>query len=358
MRHFFAYALITWLVSCQDKQEVYTIQYNSITQSVYASGFIKTEGQYQVYPKSNGIIRKIFVEEGSQVAIGAPLMSLDNKVLDYNEELSNVNAKFNDRNNNQDKLDELNQTIQISAKKLKVDSLLFVRQRNLWDQGIGSKLDYEQKDLIYENSKSNYQSLKIRHHQLLKQLRYLDNQAAISNKISNIQSGDLLVKSQLNGKVYQLLKEEGEMVSPQTPVAIIGSKDSFVIELNIDETDITKILVGQQVFLSLESYENQSFDGRVFKIYPIMNERTKTFTVLAYFIQKPKILYPNLSLEANILIQKRDKALLIPVGYLTSQNEVKLKSGEIRKVKIGLKNFEMVEILDGLKVNDIIIKPS
>ncbi|MBL7788883.1 MAG: efflux RND transporter periplasmic adaptor subunit [Chitinophagales bacterium] len=357
MRSYTIFLLAFLISSCKDKKEIFTPRLQSITQSVYASGTIKSENQYQVFPKSTGIISDLYVSEGSLVNQGTILMKIENEVLAYNQELSEVNAKYNSQVNNRDKLDELYQSLILSEKKLKSDSLLFVRQKKLWQEGIGSQFDFEQKELLYENSKTNYRALRLRYQQLVKQINLLEKQTNFAFKISNTQSNDRLVKSQINGKVYGLFKEKGEMVSPQTPIALLGSENEFYLELNIDETDITKIKLGQVVLVNLESYEDKSYEASVTKIYPLMNERTKTFTVIAHFTKKPPVLYPNLSLEANILISKKDKALLIPVEYINNQNEVVLKSGEVRIVKTGLKNFEMVEILEGLKENEEIIKP-
>lgn len=357
MRLYFLFLLIILFHSCHDKKETYALELNSITQSVYASGIIKSENQYQVFPKSSGIISNIFISEGSSVNQGMILMKLENDVLGYNQELSEVNAQYNSKANNRDKLDELYQSLIIAEKRLKSDSLQFMRQKKLWEQGVGSQFEYEQKELIYENSKTNYRGLKLRYQQLSKQINLLEKQTDFAKKISNTQSNDRLVKSQINGKVYGLFKEKGEMVNPQTPVALIGSENDFYLELNIDETDITKIKLNQKVLVTLESYENMSYEASVSKIYPLMNERTKTFTVLAQFTNKPPILYPNLSLEANILISKKDNALLLPVEFINDKDEVVLKSGEIRKVKKGLRNFEMVEVVEGLKEKDEVIKP-
>ena len=148
------------------------------------------------------------------------------------------------------------------------------------------------------------------------------------------------------------------MVTPQTPVAIIGSDKEYHIELNVDETDIAKIKIGQLVAVSMESYPETSFEAKITKIYPIMNERTKTFVVIATFIKSPPNLYPNLSLEANILISKKERALLVPLNYLSNDNELTLISGEKRKVRIGIKNFEMAEIIDGINEGEEIAKPT
>lgn len=352
----FIIILSTYFTSCKSKKESYTIQYKAITQSVYASGIIKSKDQYLVFPTISGNISNIYVEENSPVNKGTVLMTIENDVLELNQELSTANAKFNSKSNNRDKLEELYQNLSTAEKKYKLDSTNYNRQKKLWEQGIGSQYDYEQKGLLFESSKSNYQGLTLRYQQLSKQLNWADAQSSIASQISRTQSDDRNIRSRINGKVYDLLKEKGEMVTLQTPVAVLGSADSFYIELSIDETEVTKIKLGQKVYITLESYENQTFEAKITKILPLMNERTRSFTVLAAFTKRPPTLYPNLSVEANILLEKKERALLLPIEFITNQNEVTLVSGQTKRVRLGLKNFEMVEIVDGLKENDVVVK--
>jgi HlyD family secretion protein len=49
------------------------------------------------------------------------------------------------------------------------------------------------------------------------------------------------LKSEVNGRIYALLKEKGEMVNAQTPLAVLGSADEFVLEMQVDEYDIVKV---------------------------------------------------------------------------------------------------------------------
>jgi multidrug efflux pump subunit AcrA (membrane-fusion protein) len=100
------------------------------------------------------------------------------------------------------------------------------------------------------------------------------------------------------------------------------------------------------------------FEATVRKINPIMNERSKTFTIEADFIKPPPALYPNLTCEANIIIQQKESALTIPRNYLLAGNKVMLENKELRKVVVGLKDYEKVEILGGLTEQDIILKPA
>jgi multidrug efflux pump subunit AcrA (membrane-fusion protein) len=108
----------------------------------------------------------------------------------------------------------------------------------------------------------------------------------------------------------------------------------------------------------MDSYKGQVFEGVVDKIDPIMNAQSKSFTVEASFVNPPATLYPNLTTEANIIISVKEKALTIPRTYLVDDNYVILSSKEKRKVTTGLKDYQKVEILDGLKATDIILKPA
>ena len=89
-----------------------------------------------------------------------------------------------------------------------------------------------------------------------------------------------------------------------------------------------------------------------------MSERSKSFTVEAGFVSQPPALFPNLTCEANIVVQEKEKALTIPRACLLENDFVLLENNEKRKVTTGLKDYQKVEILSGLTVNDIILKPA
>jgi multidrug efflux pump subunit AcrA (membrane-fusion protein) len=107
----------------------------------------------------------------------------------------------------------------------------------------------------------------------------------------------------------------------------------------------------------MDSYKGKVFEAKVTKINPIMNQRNKTFLVEAEFIQKPEKLYPNLTFEANIIIQSKENALLIPRNFLVNDSTVILSNGEKKKIQIGLKDYQYVEVLSGLSKESILMKP-
>lgn len=355
MRTCYYLFFVLLLFSCSKKGETASPEQGDITESVYASGVIKSEGQYQVYPRSNGILQALFVQEGDQVKSGQVLFSIYNETSRLSRENAQLLAEFNAYENNSDKLRELKMNIDLARNKMLNDSINFERQKTFYKQEIISKNAYEQSELMYENSKTAYRSAQLRYNELKRQLAFSAGQSQRNLEISRNMESDFLVKSEQHGKVYAILKEKGEMVSVQTPVAIIGASDRFMIELQIDENDIVRIREDQKLVVILDSYKDQTFEARVTKINPYLNERSRTFTVEAAFTQKPPQLYPNLSLEANIVVNSKKGALLIPRKFLIDDQYVLRQDGKKIKVKTGLKDYQKVEILEGTSKNDVLI---
>lgn len=348
----------TILLSCKQKQEKINPAEEKITEAVYASGIIKSKNQYQVFSTVNGLLKNVLVTEGAVVNKGDMLFQITNSTANLNAENARITADYTASNANTEKLNELLVSIEQAKIKVDNDKVLLERQQNLWAQQIGTKNELEQRELAYKSSQKTYEAAKLRYAELQKQISFQEKQSQKNVQIAKALVGDFTVKSEVSGKVYSVLKEKGEMVTPQTPVAIIGDAGNFIIELQIDEYDITKMKIGQSVLLNMDSYKGKTFEARITKINPIMNERTKSFTIEAEFVQQPAALYPNLTCEANIIIQQKEKVITIPRNYLLDGDFVLLENKEKKKVTVGLKDYQKVEIVSGLTIKDVLLKPA
>lgn len=356
--NFIVLALFTFLYSgCSEKKESIKPVYKSITSSIYASGTVKSLHQYEAFATVNGIVQDVFLEDGDLVKIGTPILSINNETQRLNNENAKLAAEFSDFNANQGKLNDAKLRMDLALNKMKNDSAMYFRQLNLFKQSIGTKVELEQKELNYENAKSLYYSSVVNYNDLKRQLKFNSEQAKRNLKISSKLQNDFILVSEVNGKVYSISKEKGEIVNTQTPLAILGDAKRFILEMQVDENDILKVNLNAKVFVTMDSYKGKVFEAKVTKVKPLMNEKSKTFLVEAVFINQPENIYPNLSFEANIEIETKNKALLIPRNYLVNETFVVKKDGTKVKVQTGLKDYEMVEILSGITVNDELILP-
>jgi multidrug efflux pump subunit AcrA (membrane-fusion protein) len=357
MNKLFVALTILSFLSCKSKTEKIKPTVNSISESIYASGTIKSLDQYQAFATVNGIIENIYVTERDTVKKGDPILSIANEAQRLSKENAELAAKFADFNSNQDKLNDAQAMIELAKNKMKNDSALYFRQKALWQQQVGSKVELESRELAYENSKTSYNSAQIKYDDLKRQLNFTSSQSKKNLMIAGKQESDFTLRSEIDGVVFDLLKEKGEIVGLQTPLAIIGNPKKYILEMQIDEYDIFKLKVGQPVIVSMDSYKGQVFEASVTKIYPIMNERSKTFLAEAEFINPPQSIFPNISFEANVVLQTKEKALLIPRNYVMNDSIVTKSNGDKVTIKTGLKDYEMIEVLSGISSDDELIKP-
>lgn len=339
------------------EEEVIFPEKKSLTESVYASGVVKAKDQYEAFTLASGPIEEIYFREGDTVQVGAPILKIFSEREKLGRESAQLSQNYSDFHANQSRIRDLELSIDLAKSKKQNDSLLLVRQKNLWSKGIGSAVDLEQRELNFENSKTAYESTLLRYQDLKREIEFNSKSASKNLAISDVLLGEYLLKSKINGVVYSILKEKGEMVSPQTPLAVIGDAGEFLLELQVDEYDISKVELNQAVLVTMNSFKDQVFEAKVTRIYPIMDSKSKSFTIEAIFTKAPVKLYPNLSLEANIITQIKTETLVIPRNYLWMDDRVITESGDTIPVKIGIKTYQYAEILGGIDEKTILILP-
>ncbi|WP_299113936.1 HlyD family efflux transporter periplasmic adaptor subunit [uncultured Winogradskyella sp.] len=345
-------------LSCTNYSEKTLPKEQELIESVYASATVQPDSLYQVYASVSGILDNTLTEEGELVRKNQALFQIINnapKLNTYNSKLSFELAKQNYYGNGT-VLNSIKDEINATKLKFKNDSINYYRQANLWNQNIGSKAEYDSKKLSFELSQSTLNQLQNKYQRTEQELRTALKQAQNNYQSSLINTKDFTVKSKIKGKIYAIYKEPGEIVTTIEPLASIGSSINFVIELLVDEVDIVRVNNNQEVLITLDAYSGKTFKGKISKIYPDKDKQNQTFKVEAIFKTPPKILYPGLSGEANIVITKKKKVLTIPKAYIIDSDKVKTDNGEII-ITTGLQNMEYVEVLSGLTKDTYIYKP-
>ncbi|PWA05908.1 efflux RND transporter periplasmic adaptor subunit [Flavobacterium psychrotolerans] len=348
------------IISCSRKETEETKPtLSDVTESVYASGVVKAVGQYTVYATVNGILKNTKVTVGQEIKEGQLLFELESDKAALNTENAKLAYQLSQESNRyiQDKISEMEMKVLASKDKLDLDESIYTRNKRIQQYQTISEVDFERVELAYKSSKINYESAQKQLVQLKAQLQNDQNRNNINLKISQKTQSDFGVKSAFSGQLFDISVKEGILVTPQTPLAIIGKSNSFLLELEVDENDMVLVTLGQKVLVTMDSYKGQVFDAVVDKIYPIMDERSRTFKIEAHFVKPPHKLYPNLTAEANIVIQTKKNVITIPKNYLIQGQYVLVDKDEKRKVKIGLNDYQKVEILEGLKAEETIYKP-
>lgn len=352
--------LFLFFLSCGDVDNSIEVQQSELISSVYASCTVKAEDEYRVNSAVSGTITSIPVDEGALLDSGAVIMTIDNTNPSLNAEnaLLALELARDNYEGSASSLKSLKINMDLAKDKLDDDSLNYKRQKELWDKGIGSKVQLEQRELAFRNAKSQYEMLKVQYQQTRNQSQTALRQAENNYRQSLENKDEFEIRSAISGKVFDITKETGEVVRFQEVVAVIGKANDFLLELEIDQEDIMSIEAGQKVYVRLEAFANEVMEGEITRIQPILNPTTLTFTAEAQFDGQQKNLFPGLTGEANVVIETRENCLNIPVSYLIDDSLVYVGKKETQVVKTGLRSLDRIEITDGLEAGQKIYKPA
>lgn len=346
------------LLSCSEDRESVTVELKDIVESVYTSVTLEPAIVYKVNSTVSGYISAINFQEGDQVQAGDIIF----QIRDVQGENSTSNAAIayqlaqKNYSGDQSMLDDLKLEIENTKLKRKNDSINYQRNLTLYKKALLTKLEMEQSELLFTSSQNAHIALTNKLKRLDRELKSSLEQAKNNYEATLSRSKDARISSKIDGKIYAITKEPEELVLTQETIAIIGSDDSFVLKMLIDEVDISKVKLGQKIIIALEAYKQEVFEAVVKRISPKMDARTQTFEIEGEFTKPPKSLYMGLTGEGNIIIKKRSKVMVIPLEYLMEGNLVETDNGPT-EVTVGTRSLSHVEIVSGLKKGTVIYKP-
>lgn len=357
-KYIFSFFAVFFLQSCGKEREQFIVKKSDLVESVYSSVILEPAEIFKVNSLYSGFISEIPFETGDlveenvilfKISDVAGLNNMDNARLN----LELAQSKFSGKANI---LEEMRLELKSALLKMRNDSLQYERVYKLYKNGASSKSEFEMVELAYDVSKNNVDGLTKKIARTERELKASIEQAEnnLESSTSNFELS--LIRNKLDGKVYDIFKDPGELVIMQEPLAIIGSKDKFVLIMLIDEVDITRVKTGQKITVFLEAYGQRVFEAKVTRISPKMDEKTMTFEIEGEFVNPPDNLFMGLTGEANIIIDTKENVIVIPREYLVGENQVETGDGFVT-VKTGIKSISHVEIVSGLKEKTIILKP-
>ena len=355
-----ASSIIT-LQSCNNAKTIHPVR-KSIVEAVYASGFVAARNQYKVYALTDGNIVSKFHVAGDLVKTGDPLYLVQSQgptaKLSANSSayaLAMKNAK-----DNSPILQDLQLKINSAQTVLDNDQKTYDRYKNMYEANAISKSQFDQVATNLDVSKNNLKSAKEAYARTQDQLSVDAKNAEAQMASSGQDLSNYVLKSLVDGQVYETYKELGEAVRRNDAVALVGEKGAKYLQLAVDQQDIGKVKVGQIVEVKMDIASDKMYKAKVTKIYPNMNSNDQSFRVDADFIEDPGLQFINASVEANIILQTKEDALVLPRQVVKAGDEVEVKSGTGKKsVKVsrGLANMEEVEIVSGISEKDEVILP-
>lgn len=279
-------------------------------------GSVETKQNLVLTPEMPGILNQVFVEEGQKVAKGQILAYIDDGGLSQQKAQAQIQANL--------------------AKTT------FERQKRLWDQKIGSEIQYL-------NTKSNYETLKETVNQLNQQL------------------AKTAIRAPFSGVVDDVITEQGSVVAAgQTQIIRMVNLSDMYIETDIPESYITSITKGKDVEVMFPIL-GKTLDAKIRQTGNFINPANRTFKVEIAVPNKDKSIKPNLTARLKINDYTNENAILIPqsiisenangeqyVYVLSDKNEDKATATQVI-IETGKTQGDKIEVLSGIEDNALII---
>jgi multidrug efflux pump subunit AcrA (membrane-fusion protein) len=357
------YFLLSFLWACASKEDKTQPVYKDITQAVYASGKIFPVDYYRLNVSIPGYIKEIYVKVGDTVHVGQPLFAMKSEVSNLNVATARNNLDLATLNASENSayMTAVKQDVALAREKMELDSISFSRVQGLSESNATTKAALDQSRTQYLASRQSYQkaisSLQATKERLKTEVKNAENLFKAQQSNSN----DFTYFSSVTGKVYDISGKQGEYYTPQQIVMELGRIDNYEVELSVDEADIHYLAKKQEVIFQTEAYPNLFLKGEIKEVYPKISSTNKSIKVMASIVLPEAIsMYAGATLEANIINQRKPKALVIPRYYLSNDSLIVKRNGQGKKEKIkvelGVGNVEFVEILKGVSPEDEVYK--
>ncbi len=196
----------------------------------------------------------------------------------------------------------------------------------------------------------------------LEQARQEELRTRMDYESKLIQAEKLNLRAPISGMIANLQKNaDGTRVRTGFVLCNILDYRTTLVDVNLPNTDLGRVDVGDSVLVSNYALEDEIFKGLVTAIDPTIDQRTRTFKVTVEIGNKDLKLRPGMFVKTDIVVASNDTAIVIPKEAILTRNNrptVFVVEGNVaheREVSTGIETREDVEISGGIKEGDQVV---
>jgi RND family efflux transporter MFP subunit len=294
---------------------VATVKDTIFSHYLEVQGNVNTKENLIIYPQYAGILNTVNVIAGQKVTKGQVLGTIDDGGL--SQQLGQL------------------------ENQLALAKTTFERQKRLWDQKIGSEIQY-----------------------LQAQTNMVSQQKAVNQM--KAQMAKTRIIAPFNGVIDELIAERGQVVGPGQGLMRIVNLNNMFVSTTVPESYIGKLKVGTEVSVYLASL-GKSFNGKIRQVGNNINPNNRSFGIEVSVPNTENLLRPNQVAKLKITDYTNAKAVVVPSNVIQEDadgnqfvfevSSVKDKTGIAKKVivKVGKTSENFTEILSGLEPKTMVV---
>jgi len=279
-------------------------------------GNVKTDQDVILYPEIQGILKRMKAKMGQYVKSGEVIAIIDDGGIQ--QQLSQAKAQQ------------------------KLAKITFERQQRLWDQKIGSEIEFLR-------AETEYQALK-------------ESVAQLEKTLAKAR-----VTAPYSGVIDEVVADEGQLMIPgQTPILRIVNLNQMYIHADVPETYLMNVKPEKKVIVDI-SVLGKKVETKVKKVGNYINPNNRTFLIEVEVPNKDGEIKPNLTAKLEINDYTNEQAILIPQAIINEDSEgnqyiykIVDKNGAMTAqkttIETGLKSEERIEITKGITAGEMLIE--
>jgi HlyD family secretion protein len=342
----FAYTIYFLYNKSKEKPVVFettTATKTNIVKKTVATGSVVPRKEIEIKPKVSGIIDELYVEEGTMIKKGDLIAKVT--IIPNMVNMNNAESRV--------------KRAEIALENAKRN---FNRQKELYEQKVIAKTDFERYELEYKNSQE--------------ELLSAENNLLLIKEGQTKKSGsatNTLIRSTIDGMILDIPVEIGNSViesntfNDGTTVAIVADMGEMIFEGKVDESEVGKIKEGMDLILTIGAINDVRFNAILEHISPKGTEENGAIQFeikAAVNLIDTVFVRAGYSANADIVLDKRDSVLAISESLLQFENdsafveiETEPQTFEKRLVETGLSDGINIEVLSGVSAEDAIKVP-
>ena len=294
----------------------------TVEDKILLTGDIEAQCQVTVYSKVSGKVERLVIDIGDKVERGDLIAEIEKKKLILQVE----------------RLEASLEAAEINLKKLHKD---YKRTKSLFEKKVVSQQKMDNIDSAYMSAKAQVKELKA------------------SLDLAEMQLADSKIYAPISGIIARRFIDEGEMIIDATmtknaPVVTIVDMDVIKVKVNVTERDISRVKIGQEARVKVDSYPGRILRGKVSNISPVLDPLSRTAAMEIEIGNPDYLLKPGMFARVEVITERRKNVLIVPIEAVISREGreflfvVEENIAKLREVTTGLKNGEMMEIISGL----------
>lgn len=372
---------------------------HTIIETVTASGKIYPENEVKISPEVSGEITYLEVQEGDSVQKGQVLVRINPTI--YSSMVTQAAAGMAETKARAQNAEQMSAQAKAQFEQAKQQ---YERNKKLFGDKVISAMEFEQAETQFLTAKASYEASIAS----MTGGNYSVQAAAASLSQANENLRRTTIVAPVSGVVSQLKVKLGERVvgtaqMAGTEMLTIANMNRIEVRVDVSETDIAKVKIGDTTTIAADAYRNRKFTGVVSKIAVssttsgaamMSTDQVTNYTVhililgnsysdLSTELQKGRFVFkPGMSSSVEIQTRKDANTLAVPVNAVTTRDwsdsvkklkdaagddeirqvvfvyDKKEKKVSIRDVKTGIQDNEYIQITDGLKEGEeVVIAP-